>query len=277
MPLYRSRKCVIWNDNMTSPRILANISSGGTSRGDVAHVRMFDESSYFTIEKSSSGKDTTLRTSNDSCCHHIRAPYEISSSQSYTRLIPLLLSSRGFHKTISSLMLFGTDKNVSDIVRVISFRDLNRPTIVRDSVIDFGTTQGAARNSVARFNSRFGSDVTFLATRRSDKSLVSSLHFSSDVLSLIIPSWYREVESDGKRERLVMDLRSSGISYECLTEYLYCAFVQTRNRESLSKYTWIPKEQSVSLEDIELIQDMWNLLEIPVQTHGTIRIDSFRR
>ena len=135
----------------------------------------------------------------------------------------------------------GTDKDVSDIVRVISFRDLNRPTIVRDSAIDFGTTQGAARNSVARFNSRFGSDVTFLATRRSDKSLVSSLHFSSDVLSLIIPSWYREVESDGKRERLVMDLRSSGISYECLTEYLYCAFVQTRNRESLSKYTWIPK------------------------------------
>ena len=66
-----SKGVVIWNDNMTSPRILANISSGGTSRGDVAHVRMFDESSYFTIEKSSSGKDTTLRTSNDSCCHHI--------------------------------------------------------------------------------------------------------------------------------------------------------------------------------------------------------------
>ena len=33
----------------------------------------------------------------------------------------------------------------------------------------------------------------------------------------------------------------------------------------------------MSLEDIELIRDMWNLLEIPVQTHGTIRIDSFRR
>lgn len=74
-----------------------------------------------------------------------------------------------------------------------------------------------------------------------------------------------------------MDLRSSGISYECLTEYLYCAFAQTRNHKSLSKYTWIPKEQCVSLEDIELIRDMWNLLEIPVQTHGTIRIDSFRR
>ena len=100
-----SKGVVIWNNNMTSPRILANISR--TSRGDVAHVRMFGESSYFTIEKSSSGKDTTLRISNDSCCHHIRAPCEIPSSQSHTRLIPLLLSSRGFHKTISSLMIFG--------------------------------------------------------------------------------------------------------------------------------------------------------------------------
>ena len=145
-----SKGVVIWNNNMTSPRILANISR--TSRGDVAHVRMFGESSYFTIEKSSSGKDTTLRISNDSCCHHIRAPCEIPSSQSHTRLIPLLLSSRGFHKTISSLMLFGTDKNVSDIVRVISFRDLNRPTIVRDSVIDFGTWCSSVEFENVTFN-----------------------------------------------------------------------------------------------------------------------------
>ena len=172
-------------------------------------------------------------------------------------------------------MIFGTNEKVSNIVKVISFRDLNRPTIVRDSAIDFGTNRGAASTSVAIFNSRFGSDITFLATRRSDKSLVSSLHFSSDVLSLVVPAWYREVELDGKRERLVIDLTSSGISYECLAEYLYCAFAQTR--EHHEKYIWIPEEQTVNLENIELIRDMWNLLEIPVKTYGTIRVDSFRR
>ena len=171
-------------------------------------------------------------------------------------------------------MIFGTNEKVSNIVKVISFRDLNRPTIVRDTR-NTGTNRGAASTSVAIFNSRFGSDITFLATRRSDKSLVSSLHFSSDVLSLVVPAWYREVELDGKRERLVIDLTSSGISYECLAEYLYCAFAQTR--EHHEKYIWIPEEQTVNLENIELIRDMWNLLEIPVKTYGTIRVDSFRR
>ena len=52
-----SKGVVIWNDNMASPRILASIS--GEMSSTAAHVRVFGDSCYFTIQKSSG---------NDVCC-----------------------------------------------------------------------------------------------------------------------------------------------------------------------------------------------------------------
>jgi len=267
---------VTWNEYLESPRILTTSTTMKQHTAvPAAHVRMFDDSLYFNIEAFQKN-GAQIRVSSDSCCHQIQAPCEIALPRPNTRLIPLLLPHASlFHKTIPSLMIFSNDSNVSSIAKVLSFRDLNRPTIVRDSAIDFGVPHGAARSSVARFNSRFGSDITFMATRRSDKTLVSALHFSSDIMSLSLPEWYRDVESDGKRSRLVMDMTKCGISYEALAEYLYCMFAQTREEKNDSDddSKWIGSV--LDNEDVELIRDMWSVIEVPTN-RGTIRTDLFR-